>query len=58
MEMQKKYFVLLPGIKAHEGFHPTDGGVGFTQRIRPKLIEKINELVTEGETNALKSRKI
>ena len=56
VEMQKKYYVLLPRIKAHEGFHPIDSGVGFAQRIHPKL-KKINELVTEGETDAHEIKK-
>ena len=46
-----KYFVLLPKQEAHHSYHRTSGEVGFSQRIHPKLVDKINELVSEGATD-------
>ena len=46
-----KYHVLLPTEKAHHSFHETKGAAGYAQRIHPKLIEKIYELVSEGITD-------
>jgi len=51
VDTQTKYFVLLPGIKAHEAFHPTSGAACFAQKIHPKLVEKVHELVAEGITD-------
>ena len=42
------HFVLLPTQEAHHSFHKTSGEVGFSQKIHTKLVEKINELVSEG----------
>ena len=46
-----KYHLLLPTEQAHHNFHPTHGPASYAQRIHPKLIEKIYELVTEGVTD-------
>ena len=46
-----KYHVLLPKEEAHHSSHETRGAAGYAQRIHPKLIEKINELVSEGITD-------
>ena len=44
-----KYFVSLPTKEAHN--HPVGPGVaGFAQKIHPKLVSKIHELVSEGIT--------
>lgn len=51
VETTKKYFVLLPTKQAHENFHPTLGVAGFAQRVHPKIIERINELVGGGITD-------
>ena len=37
--------MLLPGEEAHHSFHPTQGAVLYAQRLHPKIIEKIYELV-------------
>ena len=43
-----KYHILLPMEEAHHSFHETRGAAGYVQRIHPKLVEKIYELVSEG----------
>ena len=43
--------MLLPVEEAHQSFHETRGAAGYAQRIHPKLIEKIYELVSEGITD-------
>ena len=45
-----KYYVCLPEEEAHHGYHQTHGAASYAQRIHPKLIEKIYELVSEGIT--------
>ena len=47
-----KYHVLLPEEEAHHAFHPTHGPASYSQRVHPKLIEKIYELVADGLTEA------
>ena len=37
--------MLLPGEEAHHSFHHTQGAVLYAQRLHPKIIEKIYELV-------------
>ena len=46
-----KYHVLLPTDEAHHAFHQTHGASSYAQRVHPKLIEKIYELVFEGTTD-------
>ena len=46
-----KYHILLPMEEAHHSFHETRGAAGYVQRIHPKLVEKIYELVSEGITD-------
>ena len=46
-----KYHVLLPTEEAHHAFHQTHGAASYAQRVHPKLIEKIYELVFEGITD-------
>ena len=41
----------MPTGEAHHSFHETKGPAGYAQRIHPKLIEKIYELVSEGITD-------
>ena len=50
LELQTKYFVLLPEQKAHENFHPIGAGALFTGKVHPKVIHKIHELVADGTT--------
>jgi len=45
VEIIKKYFVRLRIEEAHHGCHLTRGKMGFSQRIHPELINKIQELV-------------
>ena len=40
VELQTKYFVLLPEQKAYETFHPIGGAALFTERVHPKLYSK------------------
>ena len=46
-----KYHVLLPTEEAHHSIHETKGAAGYAQRVHPKLVEKIYELVSEGITD-------
>ena len=46
-----KYFVVLPTKEAHHQVHTTEGEIGFTQKMHPKLSLKIHDLVSEGITN-------
>ena len=46
-----KYHVLLLTEEAHHTFHQTHGAASYAQRVHPKLIEKIYELVFEGVTD-------
>ena len=45
-----QYYVILPGEEAHHEYHETHGAASYAQRIHPKLVEKIYELVGEGTT--------
>ena len=40
----------MPGEEAHHEYHETHGAASYAQRIHPKLIEQIYELVGEGTT--------
>ena len=51
VKTERKYFVLLPTKEAHSSVHPTEGAIGYAQRMHPKLAEKIHDLVSEGITN-------
>ena len=44
-----KFFVSLPSEDAHSG-HPIGSHGGFSQRIHPRLIQEISELVSAGIT--------
>ena len=48
IEVLHRYFVSLPTEEAHHKCHPTKGAMGFSQRIHPELIAKIQELVSIG----------
>ena len=50
-EYKVKYYVLLPDEEAHHAFPQTHGAASYAQRVHPKLIEKIYELVFEGVTS-------
>ena len=45
-----KCYINLPEEEAHHAFHDTHGAASYAQRIHPKLVEKIHELVVEGIT--------
>ena len=45
-----KYYVSLPTAEAHHTTHPTGGIYGMVQKVHPKLVEKIHQLVSEGVT--------
>jgi len=45
------YYVVLPTEQAHHNYHRTDGAVLFAQRVHPKLVAKIYELVATGIAN-------
>ena len=44
----RKYYVSLPTAQAHHSIHPTGGIFGMAQKVHPKLVEKIHQLVSEG----------
>ena len=46
----KKHYVILSGEEVHHAHHEADGATSCAQRVHPKLIEKIYELVSEGIT--------
>ena len=46
----RKYYVSLPSAEAHHTTHPTGGVYGMAQKVHPKLLEKIHQLVSEGVT--------
>ena len=46
----RKYYVSLPTVEAHHSTRPTGGIYGMTQKVHPKLVEKIHQLVSEGVT--------
>ena len=50
IDFQTKYFILLPEQKAHENFHPFNDGALFTEKVHPKVIQKIHDLVADGIT--------
>ena len=43
--------VLLPTEEAHHSSHETMGAAGYAQRIYPKVVQRIYELVSEGITD-------
>ena len=45
-----KYYVSSPSAKAHHTTHPTGGIYGMAQKVHPKLVEKIHQLVSKGVT--------
>ena len=51
VKTEKRYYVVLPTREAHHSVHPTEGAIGYAQRMHPKLVEKIQDLVAEGITN-------
>ena len=46
-----RYYVVLPTKEAHHKVHPTDGAIGYAQKMHPKISMKIHNLVSEGITN-------
>lgn len=57
-QVTHRYFVSLPTEEAHHKCHPTKGAMGFSQRIHPELISKIQELVSAGITDAVEVQRL
>ena len=51
VKSEQRFFVVLPTKEAHQSVHPTEGPIGYAQRMHPKLAEKIQDLVSEGITS-------
>jgi len=58
VELQTKYFVLLPEQTAYENFHPIGDATLFTERVHPKVIQKIHDLVADGITAVQEIKKV
>ena len=54
----KKYFVSLPTEEAHHKCHPTKGIMGFSQRVHPELIAKIQEFVSIGTVDPIEVQRL
>ena len=54
----KKYFVSLPTEEAHHKCHPTKGIMGFSQRVHPELIAKIQEFVSIGTVEPVEVQRL
>ena len=54
----KKYFVSLPTEEAHHKCHPTKGIMGFSQRVHPELIAKIQEFVSIGTVDPVEVQRL
>ena len=48
LSKKKNFFVSLPAEEAHHKCHPTKGIMGFSQRVHPEVIAKIQEFVSIG----------
>ena len=46
--VKNNFFVSLPAEEAHHKCHPTKGIMGFSQKVHPELIAKIQEFVSIG----------
>ena len=55
--LQYNHFVVLPTKEAHKSYHDTNRAASFAQRIHPKLVSKIYELVSEGIITAVQEVK-
>ena len=51
LQIEHRYFVSLPTNVAHERVHPTGKVGGMSQRVYPKISQKIESLVKEGITD-------
>ena len=56
--MTKMYFVSLPTEEAHHKCHPTKGIMGFSQRVHPELITKIQEFVSIGTVEPVEVQRL
>ena len=54
----RKYYISLPTEDAHHSCHPTKGMMGFSQRIHPELITKIQELVHADITEPIQIQRL
>ena len=54
----RKYYISLPTEDAHHSCHPTKAMMGFSQRIYPELITKIQELVHAGITEPIQIQRL
>ena len=57
-QVVNKYYIRLPTEEAHHKCHPTKGAMGFSQRIHPELIAKIQEMVSAGITDAVQVQRL
>ena len=39
VKSEQRFFVVLPTKEAHHSIHPTEGPIGYAQRMHPKLAE-------------------
>ena len=51
LKIEQRYFVSLPTNEAHEKVHPTGIAGGMSQRVHPKISQKIEDLVKDGITD-------
>ena len=51
LKIEQRFFVSLPTNEAHEKVHPTGIVGGMSQRVHPKISQKIEDLVKEGITD-------
>ena len=58
IQTTKKYYVSLPTADAHHTCHQTQGIMGLSQKIHPELINKIQELVSAGTTDAMEMKRL
>ena len=51
LKIEQRFFVSLPTNEAHEKVHPTGIFGGMSQRVHPKISQKMEDLVKEGITD-------
>ena len=56
--VKNKVFVSLPTEEAHHKCHPTKGIMGFSQRVHPELIAKIQEFVSIGTVEPVEVQRL
>ena len=58
VQTTRKYYVNLPTEDAHHTCHQTRGIMGFSQKVHPELINKIQELVCAGITDPMEMKRL